>query len=74
LLKVAQLQELATQRHGVILLDDFMTDFDPKRAEILLELLGKTGSQLIVTSPSKNSHFDDLLLKSKQAQHIILTN
>lgn len=53
LLKIAHatlLQEVSGS--GVVfLLDDFMTDFDAVRTEILLRILRQTGAQLIITSP-----------------------
>lgn len=52
LLKLASIKSLTAASPGVILLvDDFMTDFDDARAESLLPLLTSLPSQLIVTSP-----------------------
>lgn len=52
LLKLASIKSLTAESPGVILLvDDFMTDFDAARAESLIPLLTSLPSQLIVTSP-----------------------
>jgi DNA replication and repair protein RecF len=73
LLKVAQLQEL-TQVVGpaVLLLDDFMTDFDPDVSEKLLEVLTNLSTQLIFTSPLTIGFFAQKLIK-KGAQKCQLT-
>lgn len=52
LIKMAQLRLLSAHGHsGIFLLDDFMTDFDPDRASLLLDALSGLESQLIFTSP-----------------------
>ncbi len=52
LLKLASIKCLTVTTSGVILLvDDFMTDFDAERAQSLVPLLTSLPSQLIVTSP-----------------------
>lgn len=73
LIKIAQLQEITT-KHGEVLflLDDFMTDFDSQRGEMLLSLMLALPCQLIFTFPSKSSYFD-MLLDSHKAQEITLT-
>ncbi|MFC1842991.1 DNA replication/repair protein RecF [Candidatus Dependentiae bacterium] len=64
LLKAAQLVNLSKERgQAVFLLDDFMTDFDEEKAELLVSYLVSLGGQLIFTSPSKLGFFDDLLLR-----------
>lgn len=56
LLKIAQLQLLLSHFPGaVLLLDDFMTDFDQERLKRLLALLTNLDIQLIITSPIKSS-------------------
>ncbi len=65
LIKIAQVQQLV-DKHGsvILLLDDFMTDFDLERAQILLAILNNLPVQIIFTSPVKNSllgqHLRDL--------------
>lgn len=46
---------------GICLLDDFMTDFDPGRAESLLSGLSSLGTQLIFTSPIAHGPLVDQL-------------
>lgn len=56
LVKIAQLQQLAQKRGtAIFLLDDFMTDFDEKKVEILVPLLADLGAQLIFTSPARHN-------------------
>lgn len=40
---------------ALILVDDFMTDFDERNSETLLELAKKLGGQLILTAPQRSS-------------------
>ena len=73
LLKISFMQELlASHGSAVMLLYDFMADFDPQLAEILVNLLKDLKSQLIVTSPSYTGHFDQQLLLAQGAHHITL--
>lgn len=73
LLKIAQLQELhATKGPAILLLDDFMTDFDTDRITALLEMLASLDCQLILTSPLQGGHFTKAL-KQKGAQMVNLT-
>jgi DNA replication and repair protein RecF len=52
MIKIAFLEELAERKgSAVLLLDDFMTDFDEKKIELLLLLLAKHTYQVIVTTP-----------------------
>lgn len=70
LLKVAQLQHLARERGtAILLLDDFMTDFDQKHIDTLLTLLLSLEAQLIFTVPTGFSYLLQAL-SSKKAQHI----
>lgn len=74
LTKIAQAKILAGNNgYPILLLDDFMTDLDPDRAERLLEILANLSTQIIATSPTKASHFDRLLLERYSARHIKLT-
>jgi len=65
LLKMAQLQAMRTQgkEGAVLLVDDFMTDFDEQRARAFLPLMTKLSTQVILTSPLANMTID-LLKKS----------
>jgi DNA replication and repair protein RecF len=73
LLKMAQLKHIGLKRGSAIfLLDDFMTDFDPKRAAILIDSLDKMGFQLIFTSPMEQGVFEDNL-RARGAQQVQLT-
>lgn len=74
LLHCAFLLELKKHKGGtILLLDDFMADFDQKKGETLIELLSDLNSQIIFTSPSQESSFDRNLLTTNDAQHIVLT-
>lgn len=59
LLKVAQLK--AQQGQAVLLLDDFMSDFDHNRARDLALFLASLPNQLIFTSPVNGGVFDELV-------------
>ena len=64
LIKIAQLELLVSQGHpGIFLLDDFMTDFDPERAFILLKALQTLDNQLIFTSPARGGFLADQLVQ-----------
>lgn len=57
LIKIAQIKELLVRKGpAILLLDDFMTDFDGDRINKLLDLLFDLKVQLIFTSPSV-THF-----------------
>lgn len=73
LLKIAHFS-LITQQTGkqaVILLDDFMTDFDDNRAYALIDLLIEKKANLICTVPTQNSSLA-LHLHKYGAQHLKL--
>ncbi len=54
LVKMAQANKLAQQRGRVVMLiDDFMTDFDEERANACFKALAVLGCQLIITSPRR---------------------
>lgn len=73
LLKIAQVRHLCISKGPVIfLLDDFITDFDERRAQQLLPSLLDLGGQLIFTSPSASGGLSELL-SSKGARNIMLT-
>ena len=74
LITIAQAQQLIKKRGSVILLlDDFMTDFDQSRCTTLLDILHKLGCQLIFTTPSRQNFLADQLV-SQGAQYIRLPN
>jgi len=73
LIKIAQALQLHQKgMGGVILLDDFMTDFDQERSERLLRVLDTVGSQLIFTSPIQKALLGQEL-ERRGAQSIKLT-
>ena len=70
IIKVAQIKELkarstASMGSIIFLLDDFMTDFDIKRIQLLMPLLYSLNTQLIFTCPIEESPLKKLLLKKK---------
>jgi len=74
MLKIAQIKHLnVTKGPAIFLLDDFMTDFDESRAQMLLSIMGKLESQLIFTSPA-HSGFLAEHLKGFGLHHIKLTH
>jgi len=64
-----------TEKRGpaVFLLDDFMTDFDEKKAKRLIDFLLSLDTQLIFTSPCRSGIFENLISKRKHAR-IVLTH
>jgi DNA replication and repair protein RecF len=74
LLKAAQVHLILAQKGSVILLlDDFMTDFDQSKAHILLQLLSDLKVQLIFTMPTSGGFLQQALL-SQGAALLKLTN
>jgi DNA replication and repair protein RecF len=75
LLKIAHLEELIhTRGKAILLLDDFLTDFDEKVAVTLLDLLATLSVQIIITSPLQGqgiSFLEDLLIKRGALQEKI---
>jgi len=64
LLKIAQLQNLTIRRGScLLLLDDFMTDFDKERGEVFINLIERLDGQVVFTSPLQMGPFEQLLLK-----------
>lgn len=62
LIKIAQVQDITQNRGPVILLlDDFMTDFDKKKAEICLQALTDLQGQIILTSPQTSSCLSSMI-------------
>jgi DNA replication and repair protein RecF len=68
LLKIAQIEALVAQKGpAILLLDDFMTDFDITRATMLLTILQGMNIQLIFTIPTTQGFFyNHLLLQGAQ--------
>jgi DNA replication and repair protein RecF len=74
LIKMAYAQRLVNQAiHPLILLDDFMTDFDATRITILMKGWEQLGCPLIITTPLQTSPLADYL-STKQVQEITLTS
>jgi DNA replication and repair protein RecF len=70
LIKLAQLRALKRQKGAaVLLLDDFLTDFDPERTAMAVHALMASDCQLIFTAPVQESLLWDML-SSKGAQRI----
>jgi len=64
LLKLAQLQQLSDKKGPcLLLLDDFMTDFDKERGDLVLDIILGLNCQALFSSPLKNGIFELLLLK-----------
>jgi len=72
LIKVAQLRQLYKSKElGCMLLDDFLTDFDLKRAQNCLNILKNFENQIFLTYPLKSDIFSRFL-KDEKAQIIKL--
>lgn len=70
LIKIAQVKALNRLKGAsILLLDDFITDFDAAYARTVLQMLTELDSQLIFTIPMKSSVFTEMLLE-KGAQRI----
>ncbi len=62
LIKIAQIKQLSVNKSpAIFLLDDFMTDFDPERAQVLLSILLDLDNQLIFTSPAREGVLENSL-------------
>lgn len=65
LIKIAQLKQTITSGEpGILLLDDFLTDFDNKRAERCIKVLQKLSFQVFITTPKE---IKSLLSKIKKS-------
>ena len=74
LLKMAQLSVLGGKNpDAVVLLDDFMTDFDEARIEKLVHFVKKLPNQAIFTSPANQGLLGQLLLQ-QGAKQVSLTD
>lgn len=75
LLKVAHMQEVLEKKGAaILLLDDFMADFDSEKGTILIQLLADLGCQLIFTSPQESAHFEQSILSITGSKQVKLTN
>jgi len=72
LVKIAQAKQLAyAGSAALMLLDDFMTDFDPEKGRVLLNILMDLDLQLIFTSPMEDGMLSRYLReRGAQAQKI----
>ena len=70
LLKVAQLRIL--KKPSILLLDDFLTDFDSQKASQIIQLVNSLECQVIITTPLEN-YINKKYLSSYDHQHVILT-
>jgi DNA replication and repair protein RecF len=76
LLKVAQIKVLGGDAGGscMFLIDDFLTDFDEKTIEKLVEVTLSLPGQKLFTLPAKNNFFESVLNKYGTFQSIELTS
>ena len=74
LLKIAQIQDLIAKSavYPILLLDDFMTDFDQVRSDQLIDVLKMLNCQLIFTSPVNAGSFVQKL-SSLNFQRLIIS-
>lgn len=72
LLKLAHLNELLVQRGpAIVLLDDFLTDFDEQISQSIMNYLIRMGRQIVVTMPTADNPVS-ILLNAQGAQSIRL--
>jgi DNA replication and repair protein RecF len=63
LLKIAQVQEIISENCCTIfLLDDFLTDFDEEKLEILISIIVSLNCQIIFTCPLEKNKIKEVLL------------
>ncbi len=73
LIKMAQVHEIALVKGpAVLLLDDFLTDFDRKRAELCLKILCGLHGQIILTTPLASDWLSGMI-KTLGGQRIVLS-
>ncbi len=66
LIKLAQLQQTLNQGNpGVLLLDDFLTDFDPEKVQFCLSMLKTLSCQIFISCPTDSHDFLKPMLKEK---------
>lgn len=74
LFKIAVAQILADAGfNAILLLDDFMTDFDKPRASKLLDVIGDLSCQLVVTSPVEGGVLADRLAHGQRLSLVSIT-
>ncbi len=74
LIKIAQLQQLKEQKGpAILMLDDFMTDFDSERSDAALQALMALDAQLIFTAPARAGLLEEKL-RGRGVQTISLTH
>ncbi len=75
LLKIAQIKDLIQKKMAqpILLLDDFMTDFDETRSNQLIEILKSLNCQLIFTCPVNNSSLLQKL-ESLDFQRVVISH
>jgi DNA replication and repair protein RecF len=74
LMKMAQAYEMTLTRGPVVfLLDDFLTDFDRKRAELCLNILGGLRGQIILTTPVASDWLGGMI-ETLGGQQIVLSS
>ncbi|HML19239.1 MAG TPA: DNA replication and repair protein RecF [Candidatus Dependentiae bacterium] len=73
LIKMAQVHEIALIKGpAVLLLDDFLTDFDRKRAELCLKVLVSLHGQIILTTPIASDWLSGMI-ETLGGQRIVLS-
>ncbi len=73
IIKIAQMEAVALQSGPLLLLlDDFLTDFDEHRGRTLLSYITQLPHQIIITRPTRGGYLEELV-QSGRAQHIELT-
>jgi len=73
LLKIAQLQDLTARKGAaLLLLDDFMTDFDKDRGSLIIDIVAHLNCQTIFACPLQQCIFEKMLL-DKGVKKIELT-
>lgn len=72
LLKIAQIELLKIAKGAsLFLLDDFMTDFDERRAKAFVPIFEQLSGQIVMTSPLNKSYWGDYL-QSRGVEMILL--
>jgi len=65
LIKIAQVLNLQERlNYPILLIDDFITDFDKEKLKSIIDLLFTLNCQLIITSPIREKLLEDLLSSS----------
>ena len=74
LIKIAQMEAVA-EKSGpmVLLLDDFLTDFDAHRANTLLSYISQSPHQIILTRPTRGGYLEEFI-QNRRVQNLELTS